>query len=267
MGAQPERLLGVAGWPVRHSRSPEMHNAALAALGLPWLYVRIPVPPDLFEETVRALPASGFGGLNVTIPHKEAALAVADSAAAAAAEIGAANTLVFDGEIRAENTDAAGLIDALDGSPAGQRALVLGAGGAGRAAAWALREAGCAEVSVWNRSPGRAADLAAALGLRHVERPEASDLIVNATSVGLDPATGEQEALEALYLEGLQAPATFVDLVYGQRETPLCAWARRRGSAVVDGLEVLVRQGARSLALWTGCTAPVKVMRGALRSR
>lgn len=265
------KLAGVAGRPVGHSRSPEMHNAAFRELGLDWLYVRVPVGPDLFEETVRALPASGFGGLNVTIPHKEAALALADEASPAAAAIGAANTLVFaDGGIRADNTDAAGLIDSLEGSPAespaGSVALVLGAGGAARAAAWALREAG-AEVSVWNRTPQRAARLAADLGVRHARRPETADVVVNATAVGLDPRTGEGEALEALGLESVQAPPTFVDLVYGDAETPLCAWARRRGSSVVDGLEVLVRQGARSFWLWTGCTAPVKVMRDVLPRR
>ena len=265
------KLVGVAGMPVGHSRSPDMQNAAFEALGLDWLYVRVPVSPELFEETVRALPASGFAGLNVTIPHKEAALALADEASPAATEIGAANTLSFaDGRIRADNTDAGGLIDALSGTPAdpltGRRALVLGAGGAGRAAAWALREAG-AEVSVWNRTPARAARLAAELGVRHAERLDAADLLVNATSVGLDPATGEEEALEALGLGGSGAPPTVVDMVYGERETPLCAWARNRGATVVDGLEVLVRQGARSLELWTGCTAPVKVMRDVLPKR
>ena len=265
------KLVGVAGMPVGHSRSPDMPNAAFAELGLDWLYVRVPVSAELFAETVRALPASGFAGLNVTIPHKEAALALADESSRAAAEIGAANTLSFgDGGIRADNTDAGGLIDALSGSPAeavaGLTAVVMGAGGAGRAAVWALREAG-AEVSVWNRTPARAARLAADLDVRHARRVDTADLFVNATSVGLDPATGEADALEALGLERLEAPPTFVDMVYGERETPLCAWARGRGAAVVDGFEVLVRQGARSLELWTGCTAPVTVMRDVLPKR
>ena len=132
--------LGVCGWPVAHSRSPQMHNAALAAVGLAdWRYLRLPLPPELFEETVRALPAAGFRGVNVTIPHKEAALAVADEASDAARAIGAANTLTFeDGAIKADNTDAPGLLAALGEPVAGRRALVLGAGGSGRAAAWAL---------------------------------------------------------------------------------------------------------------------------------
>ena len=155
-------LAGVLGYPVAHSRSPAMHNAAFRALGLPWRYVKLPVRPELLAETVRALPASGYRGANVTIPHKLAALALADAATPAARGAGAANTLTFDreGAIEADNTDASGFLDALGESPRGRRALVLGAGGAGRAVAWALRKAGAAEVMVWNRTPGHAEDLA-----------------------------------------------------------------------------------------------------------
>ena len=138
--------LGVCGWPVAHSRSPQMQNAALAAVGLDdWRYLRLPLPPELFEEAVRALPAAGFRGVNVTIPHKHAALALADEMTVAAQAIGAANTLTFeDGRIQADNTDAPGLIAAIGERVDGRSALVLGAGGAGRAAAWALRTAGAA---------------------------------------------------------------------------------------------------------------------------
>src|SRR4029077_9453333 len=142
---QVMRRLGVLGWPVAHSRSPAIHNAALSSLGMDdWRYQRLPVPPERLVETTRALGQSGFVGANVTIPHKQAALALADSASDAASAIGAANTLTFapDGSIAAENTDAPGLIAALGESPRGARALVLGAGGSARAAAWALREAG-----------------------------------------------------------------------------------------------------------------------------
>ena len=165
--------LGVCGWPVAHSRSPQMHNAALAAAGLTgWRYLRLPLPPEVFAETVRALPAAGFRGVNVTIPHKHAALALADAASDAARAIGAANTLTFeDGAIVADNTDAPGLLAALGEPVAGRRALVLGAGGAGRAAAWALASAG-ADVAVWNRTPERARVLAAELGVRAVEGSE-----------------------------------------------------------------------------------------------
>src|SRR3954467_6709710 len=146
--------LGVCGWPVGHSRSPQMHNAALAQLGLAgWRYQRLPIPPHLFAETVRALPHAGFRGVNVTIPHKEAALALADTATETARAVGAANTLTFTADgIEADNTDAGGLLDAVAGvrEIRGATALVLGAGGAGRAAVFALLEAGAADVMVWN---------------------------------------------------------------------------------------------------------------------
>ncbi|HWB70533.1 MAG TPA: shikimate dehydrogenase, partial [Solirubrobacterales bacterium] len=133
--------LAVIGYPVGHSRSPAMHNAALAALGLgaEWAYEAIEVSPDGFEELVRGLPGEGFAGANVTVPHKGAALALADELSETSREIGAANTLLFEGgEIRADNTDAEGLLRSLPHSPEGARALVLGAGGAARAVVWAL---------------------------------------------------------------------------------------------------------------------------------
>jgi shikimate dehydrogenase len=248
-------LTGVLGFPVAHSRSPAMQNAAFRALGLDWRYVKLPVPPDLFDETVRALPASGYRGANVTIPHKLAALALADSASAAAQAIGAANTLSFaDGAIHAENTDAGGFLAALGESPRGRTALVLGAGGAARAVVWALQEAGAAEVTVWNRTPERARDL----GVRVVERPEPADIVVNATSVGL-----HDDDLSSLPLDVVGTPEVACDLVYrGTGRTPFAAWAERVGAArVVDGIEVLVQQGALSFAIWTGREAPVDVMR------
>ncbi len=244
-----------------------MHNAAFAELGLDWLYVKLPVPPALFEETVRALPASGYRGANVTIPHKVAALALADRATPAARGAGAANTLTFaaDGAIEAENTDAGGFLDALAGSPHGRTALVLGAGGAGRAVAWVLREEGAARVAVWNRTRERAVALARALEIDHVVRPAAADIVVNATSVGLEPGGTEREAIAELGLDSLAPPAVVVDLVYAAAATPVLAWGERQGARLVDGLEVLVRQGARSLELWTGRTAPLEVMRTAVR--
>lgn len=242
-----------------------MMSAALRALGLEWRYVRLPIRAEALAETVAALPGSGYRGVNVTLPHKVAALRLADRASAAATAIGAANTLSFvDGEIAAENTDAGGLLDALGESPRAQRALVLGAGGAGRAAVWALREAG-ADVAVWNRSAERASELARELQVRQVTRPEPVDLMVNATSVGLGPSEGPTGALAALGLERLDPPPTVVDLVYGDRPTALVDWARDAGSRVVEGLDVLVAQGARSLQLWTGRRAPLEVMRKAVR--
>ncbi len=262
--------LGVLGWPVAHSRSPAIHNAALAALGMgDWHYQLLPVPPELFAETTRGLGVAGFVGANVTIPHKQAALALADSASEAARAIGAANTLTFapDGTIAAENTDAPGLIAAIGEPLGGKRALVLGAGGSARAAAWALREAGAAEVAVWNRTGERAAELARELGVSATAEPRAADLLVNCTAVGL-AQTGEPGS--ELGQLGL-APAligefeTVVDLVYREGVTELLAAAQAQGARTLDGLEILVAQGALSFELWTGREAPLQAMREATR--
>ncbi|MEZ5123742.1 MAG: shikimate dehydrogenase [Solirubrobacterales bacterium] len=254
--------LGVLGWPVRHSRSPAMHNAALAALGLTeWRYQLLPVPPELFGETVRALPAAGFAGANVTVPHKEAALAVADAPTAAARAIGAANTLTFtgDGRIEADNTDAPGLLAALPHPARGATALVLGAGGSARAAAWALCEAGAAAVAVHNRTRERADRLAADLGIRVAADPQPADIVVNCTTVGLHDRDAAPIDLATLDRYG-----TVVDLVYRDGGTALVRAARAHGHPTVDGLEILVHQGALSFERWTGRAAPLDVMRAAL---
>ena len=263
-------LLGVLGWPVAHSRSPAIHNAALAELGLAgWHYQRLPVPAALFEDTVGALGAAGFAGANVTIPHKEAALALAGEASETARAIGAANTLSFaaDGTIVAENTDAPGLIAALGVPVAGLRAQVLGAGGSARAAVWALLDAGAAEVLVWNRTSVRAERLTADLGGSAVERPQPADLLVNCTSVGLglERSSAEDRDLNQLGLGGDQIGeySYVADLVYRSRSTPLLAAAAARGAQTIDGLEILVRQGALSFELWTGREPPLDVMRSA----
>jgi shikimate dehydrogenase len=261
--------LGVCGWPVAHSRSPQMHRAALRAAGLDdWHYLRLPLPPELFAETVLALPAAGFRGVNVTLPHKEAALALADEASEAAREIGAANTLTFeDGRILADNTDAPGFLDALPSGRElrGARALVLGAGGSARAVVWALRRAGAADVRIWNRTPQRAGALAAELGARAVSGAQPLDVpevVVNCTSVGL---AGEPAPFKALPLraDDLGAGSLVVDLVYRDGGTRFLEAARTRGADVVDGLEILVAQGAASFERWTGKAAPRTVMREA----
>jgi len=255
-------LTAVAGWPVSHSRSPAMHNAAFAALGMDdWLYTRLPLPPDLFAESVPALPASGYRGINVTIPHKEAAFTLAESASDAAAAIGAANTLTFrDDGIAADNTDAHGFLNALDEPLSGRSVLVLGAGGAARAVVWAAREAGAREVLVWNRTYERARLLAADFAVEAVARPRPVEVLVNTTAVGL---TG---AADDLPLSETGDPELVADLVYGDFDPPVSAWARARGARLTDGREVLVRQGALSFARWTGQDAPVTQMREAVRS-
>src|SRR5262249_18473624 len=161
-----------------------MQNAALGAVGLgEWRYQLLPVPPGRFTETVRALPQAGFRGANVTIPHKHAALALADEPTPRARAIGAANTLIFDdgGVIRADNTDAPALVGALPFSPAGRTAVVLGAGGSARAAVWALLDAGAADVRGWNLATARARNLCAELGGTAGEWIEHSDVIVHCT--------------------------------------------------------------------------------------
>ncbi len=269
--------LGVLGWPVAHSRSPAIHNAALAALGMhDWRYQLLPVPPELFAETTRSLGQTGFVGANVTIPHKQEALVLADEASEAANAIGAANTLTFtsDGTIAAENTDAPGLIAALDSSPRGMTSLVLGAGGSARAAVWALCQAGAREVSIWNRSPERAEALADELGVRAVARTESADLLVNCTSVGLERPLGQVERSASEPEELNQLGLTFdqvgnysyvVDMVYRLGSTQLLIAAREHGARTLDGLEILLAQGALSFELWTGREAPLEVMRVAAR--
>ena len=259
--------LGVCGWPVAHSRSPAMHNAALAAVGLAdWEYLALPLPPDLFAETVRALPGVGFRGVNVTLPHKAAALALADDASPAARAIGAANTLTFErgGAILADNTDAPGLLEALRErlDPAGRSALVLGAGGAARAAVWALVDAG-ARVEVWNRTAGRAAALAEELGAHAVTAPGYAEIVINATSVGLEPNIDPFKALP-LKADTFEAGSCVIDLVYGSAETRFLGAARSRGARVIDGLEILIAQGVASFERWTGKMAPRQAMRGAI---
>jgi shikimate dehydrogenase len=260
--------LAVIGHPVAHSRSPDMQTAALAELGLAgeWNYGALDVAPEDFEAAVAELAAGDeYAGVNVTVPHKEAALAMADAASAAAQAIGAANTLSFrDGRIVADNTDAGGLLRSLPRPFDGERVLVLGAGGAARAAIWGLVEAG-AKVDVWNRTAERAATVAGELRGRAVGNPDSADyaLIVNTTAVGLD---GE-DPFEHLPLgaESFAPGQVVVDMVYGEEPSPLLAAAGAAGAVTVDGLEMLVQQGALSLRIWTGEEPSLEAMRAAVR--
>jgi shikimate dehydrogenase len=274
------KRLAVLGHPVSHSRSPAMQNAALEALGLAgeWNYEAIELDAAEFAARTRALPEQGFVGVNVTIPHKEAALELADEASEEAEQIGAANTLSFrERAIHADNTDASGLLAALPGPVAGRRALVLGAGGSARAAVWALAEEG-APVSVWNRTPERAdqlvRDLARAGAGTRAEgrltavttdqiRANGYELIVNCTAIGMR----DEDPFEQLPLDPgrFDSQVAVVDLVYSGSESRLVREARARGATGVEGLEVLVRQGAESLRIWTGMNPPIDVMREAAR--
>jgi shikimate dehydrogenase len=209
--------------------------------------------------------------VNVTIPHKGVALAVADSATEAARAIGAANTLTYDpdGSIAADNTDAPGLMATLEGRPR-RTAVVLGAGGSARAIVWALVNAGC-EVVLWNRTHARAQELTDSLGGSALKLdpenavvPEA-DVLVNCTAAELDDSSIGLTGLP-LTVDQLARYATVVDLAYKPGGTVLTAEAAKR-TFVVDGLEILVQQGARSFELWTGRPADVEVMRSAVRNK
>jgi shikimate dehydrogenase len=263
------KRLAVLGHPVGHSRSPAMHGAAFAALGIDaeWSYEAIDLTPADFESRVREMPGEGFVGASVTVPHKGAALALADELTETAREIGAANTLLFGEEgIRADNTDVDGLLGALPIAPAGRRALLLGAGGAARAVLWALLREG-AEVEVWNRTPLRAEHLCQDLGGAAVADPRAPgfELVVNATSVGL----GGEDPFAELPLD----PSAFatgqvvVDMVYTERPSRLLESAAAMGATTVDGLEILIHQGAAAFRLWTGLEAPLDALRHGARDR
>jgi len=244
-----------------------MQNAALAELGLAgeWTYEAIDVAPDELERRVRAMPEEGFAGANVTVPHKGAALVLADELSETAREIGAANTLSFaDGEVHADNTDAEGFLRALPASPHGEATLVLGAGGAARAVVWALLREG-ARVEVWNRTELRSVNLCEELGGTPVAEPDQSayELIVNSTSVGL----GDEDPFVELPLDRdrFSPGQTVVDMVYGDEPTQLAAAALGAGATVIDGIEILARQGVRSFRVWTGRDAPLEPMLSAAR--
>jgi shikimate dehydrogenase len=244
-----------------------MQTAALTELGLAgeWTYGALDVAPEDFEATVAELAATGeYAGVNITVPHKEAALAMADEATEAARAIGAANTLSFgEGRIVAANTDAGGLLGSLPRSFEGERALVLGAGGAARAAIWALADDG-ALVDVWNRTGERAAAVAAELGASAIADPDPTDyaVIVNTTAVGL---AGEDTFQHLPLTPGSFRPGQVVlDMVYTEEPSALLVTAEAAGATTVDGLEMLVQQGALSLRIWTGEEPSLEAMRAAV---
>lgn len=250
-------LAGVLGWPVAHSRSPRLHGHWLATLGIDGAYVPLPVHPDRFGAAVRALADLGFRGANVTIPHKQAAFEACDIVDATARRAGAVNTLVFrDGRIEGSNTDGFGFLESVrEGAPGWQPAsgpaVLLGAGGAARAIAAALLDAGCPLVTLVNRSRARADALARDLGgpIAVAEAPPlgAAALLVNTTSLGMQG----QPPLE-IDLAPLPGDAVVADIVYVPRETPLLAAARTRGLRAVDGLGMLLHQARPGFEAWFG---------------
>jgi shikimate dehydrogenase len=271
------RLVGVIGWPVAHSMSPAMHNAAFASLGLDWRYLALPVEPERVGEAVRGLRALGFAGANVTVPHKQAVMAHLDRVSPAAQAIGAVNTIVIrDDRLLGDNTDWLGFLAALreEGfEPEGRCCAVLGAGGAARAVVYALASAG-ATVTVYNRTAARAESLVGGLsaslpGAPLHARPltalgeisNETELLVNTTSLGMWPETEASPWPAALPLPSHLAVC---DLVYNPPQTLLLTQAQAAGARAIGGLGMLVHQGAAAFEMWTGHHPPTEVMRQAI---
>ncbi len=267
------RVYAIIGWPVAHSRSPQMHNAAFSALGMDSVYVPFAVSPDGLAEAVRGMRALGVAGWNVTVPHKTAIMPFLDEVTPEALRAGAVNTVRnLEGRLIGHNTDGSGLLAALerdlDCRVPGSRVVVLGAGGAARGAVTALVAAGVGRIAVINRTLASAQQL---VGQVHACLPEAEleatdyaglahllpqvDLLVNATSLGL-----KGEKIDGLDLALLPAAAKVYDMVYGAVATPLVQQAMQLGLAVSDGLGMLVAQGERAFEYWTGMAPPSGLM-------
>jgi shikimate dehydrogenase len=276
-------IVGLIGWPTGHSVSPNMHNAAFAALGLDWRYVPLPVatdPTTRIGEAVAGLRALGLRGANVTVPHKQAVMPYLDQLTAAASVIGAVNTIIVqpDGCLLGDNTDAPGFIADLRDNyvdPQDKRVLILGAGGSARAIVYGLATAGAGSITVANRTRKRANELVATLQPRVVNCPlytcafpddlpavaSESDLIINCTSLGMTPNVETIPWRSELPFRPDQA---VYDLVYNPRQTRLLAQATRDGARSIGGIGMLVWQGAIAFERWTGIAPPVDVMRQAI---
>ena len=255
-------LAGVIGWPVGHSRSPRLHGYWLEQYAIDGAYVPLAVAPDRFDEALKGLQAAGFRGVNVTVPHKEAAFRACDTIDPDAERIGAVNTIIFsdNGLVQGSNTDAFGFIENIRQVIAwpGGVAVVLGAGGAARAVCVALIDAGATEIRLINRTRSRAERLSMEFGevIRVEDWENRSDaqssasLLVNTTSLGM---TG-QPPLD-LDLDAFPTSAIVNDIVYTPLETPLLKLARNRGNIPVDGLGMLLHQARPGFEAWFG-TAP-----------
>jgi shikimate dehydrogenase len=265
-----ENRVGVIGWPVEHSLSPVMHNAAFAALGMTnWHYERIPIPPDIVRLSIRELRDHGYIGINVTVPHKQEAL-YACKPDPIAQRVGAVNTIDFRTNV-GTNTDVEGLLRDLQANDvpiAGQTIVVLGAGGAARAAVYGLSREGAAVIVV-NRTPERAQAMVKDLLIpaRVMTAAEAAaenpTLIVNATSAGMVP---DVEVSPWPADVPLPRGVIVYDMVYRPAVTRLMQQAAAAGGRAINGLGMLVRQGAAAFELWTGQNAPIDVMFAAARA-
>lgn len=272
-------LVGLIGWPVEHSLSPMMHNAAFRQLGLEWAYVPLPVRPEDVEQALKGLAALNFVGANVTVPHKQAVMRYMDELSDPAKITGAVNTIhIKDGKFYGYNTDTIGFLNALrEGGcePKGLRIAVLGAGGAARAVVYAMARSEAASVTVFNRTAERAAflvdDLAEIFPDSHLSFEALTsealttldnevDLVINTTSVGMYPHIETNPWPEDVPIPN---QAQFYDLVYNPLETTFLRRAKEVGAHIIDGLGMLVHQGAFAFETWTGQQAPVAVMRKA----
>ncbi len=257
------KVFGIIGYPVAHSLSPAMHNAAFSAIGYPGVYVPFPVSKDLLPQAVVGLKALGVGGVSVTVPHKVAVMDFLDTIDPLATRIGAVNTIVIrDGRLEGTNTDWLGAVRALEEATdlKGKRAVVLGAGGAARAVVFGLLEAG-SRVVVLNRTVAKAEALAKELGteagsLEDINRISA-DILIQTTTVGMDE---DRSPVPAAILSRFQV---VMDIVYSPLKTRLLREAEAAGCRIVDGLAMLVYQGAAQFELWTGQRAPIEIMRQA----
>lgn len=275
------RVAGVLGWPVAHSLSPPMHNAAIAALGLRWVYVAFPVRPERIAEAIAGARAMGIVGLNCTIPHKELVLPFVDEIDAAASAIKAVNTLHFreDGSVAGYNTDAYGFAQTILAEAelplAGETVLVLGSGGAARGMAAGAAMEGARKVILANRTRDRAERIVADLAPRWPDTrwevvqhspPSLANaagrarVVANATSLGMRPSDPLPIPAECLSPEHV-----VFDTVYAPPETALLVAARERGAIAVGGLGMLARQGAKSLAIWSGLQPDEDLMLATLR--
>ena len=275
---------GILGWPVEHSRSPAMHNAAFKAKGIDAVYVRFPVHPDHVGEAVRGLRALGIRGANVTVPHKEAVIPYLDDLSRDARAMGAVNTIVLEREqLIGHNTDAPGLARSLEEAKVpldGARVVVLGAGGAARAAVVGLAQRGASHVVIAARRKSQSEllreQLASAckcpLDAITLEREALAEafreatLVVQSTSATLATSPDATAFAASLPLDVLRRDATVMDLVYKPRETAVLARAKAAGVRTVDGLGMLLHQGALAFELWTHLHAPLPVMLSVLEA-
>ncbi len=274
------RLVGLLGWPIGHSVSPTMHNAAFAERRMNWRYVPLPVHPDQIEDAVRGVRALGLRGVNVTVPHKQTVMPFLDRWTPSAEAIGAVNTIIVgeDGLLTGDNTDAGGFIADLQSHAVdleGRKVLIIGAGGSARAVVYGLAEAGCAAVTILNRTLERAAALgeamsayfpdvrfaAAAFPAAVGDLAEGADLIVNCTSLGMEPRV---EGLPWDEDVEFRPGQVVYDLVYNPAATRLLQLAAADGAKPIGGLGMLIHQGALAWSRWTGEDAPVDVMRRAV---